>query len=74
MRLEVENDGTRLHYRYKVNLSGKIASVGSRLLEGAARVLIGTFFNALAHRAGGQAATTVDSWWRRLMRFLGLSS
>jgi len=36
---------------------GKIAAVGSRMIEGAARVLIGAFFEALARRAGGE-------WWR----------
>ena len=70
VRLEPEGQGTRLHYQYSVNLSGKIASVGSRLLEGASRVLIGAFFGALARRAGGE--TTV-SFWRKLMRLLGIA-
>lgn len=71
VRLEPDGPGTRLHYKYSIHLSGKIASVGSRLLEGASRVLIGAFFGALARRAGGGTATV--SFWRRLLRLLGIA-
>ena len=74
MRLEPEDGGTRLHYQYKVNLSGKITSVGSRLLEGASRVLIGAFFGALARRAGGASVPAASvSWWQKLLRLLGIA-
>ena len=73
VRLEAEGDGTRVHYNYGVDLSGKIAAVGSRMLEGAARVLIGAFFEALARRAGGEGAAQGASFWRRLLRFLGFA-
>jgi 2-furoyl-CoA dehydrogenase large subunit len=33
-----------------------VASIGGRLLDGAARVIIGQFFAALARKAGGGAA------------------
>jgi 2-furoyl-CoA dehydrogenase large subunit len=77
-----EADGTRVHYDYGVDLSGKIAAVGSRMLESASRVLIGAFFQALAARAGpaadaaGAAAPPAAAplgWWRRLLRFLGVN-
>jgi len=45
--------GTRVDYRYRMQLSGKIAAIGGRMLDGAARVLIGAFFEAVARHAGG---------------------
>lgn len=48
--------GTRIEYEYEVSVGGKIAAVGDRLLTGAARIVIGAFFEALAARAGGGAA------------------
>jgi 2-furoyl-CoA dehydrogenase large subunit len=48
--------GTRVSYRYEAAVGGKVASVGDRLLSGAARVVIGGFFTALGRKAaGGQA-------------------
>jgi 2-furoyl-CoA dehydrogenase large subunit len=43
--------GTSLHYRYEAEIGGKVASVGGRLLDGAARVIIGQFVAALTRRA-----------------------
>ena len=48
-----EAGGTRIAYTYEVAVGGKVAAVGGRLLEGAARVIIGGFFAALARKAGG---------------------
>jgi 2-furoyl-CoA dehydrogenase large subunit len=51
--LAPETDGgTSVHYRYEAEIGGKVASIGGRLLDGAARVVIGQFFAALARRAG----------------------
>ncbi len=76
VRLVAEGEGTRVHYSYGVDLSGRIAAVGSRMLDGAARVLIGAFFEALARRArgaGGDAQSAGDAgWWKKLLRMLGL--
>ena len=44
---------TRISYSYEAGIGGKVASVGGRLLDGAARVVIGQFFKALANHAGG---------------------
>ncbi|WP_279483932.1 molybdopterin cofactor-binding domain-containing protein [Aureimonas sp. SK2] len=44
---------TRITYTYEAGIGGKVASVGGRLLDGAARVVIGQFFKALANHAGG---------------------
>jgi 2-furoyl-CoA dehydrogenase large subunit len=52
----VAGGGTAIHYTYEAAIGGKIASIGGRLLDGAARVIIGQFFAALARQAGGGAA------------------
>ncbi|YBV94454.1 molybdopterin-dependent oxidoreductase (plasmid) [Phyllobacteriaceae bacterium JZ32] len=54
--LTEENGKTILSYRYEAGIGGKVASVGGRLLDGAARVVIGQFFQALARHAGGPSA------------------
>jgi 2-furoyl-CoA dehydrogenase large subunit len=51
-----ENGGTAIRYVYEAAIGGKVASIGGRLLEGAARVIIGQFFAALARKAGGDVA------------------
>jgi 2-furoyl-CoA dehydrogenase large subunit len=48
--------GTVVDYTYDVAIGGKVASIGGRLLDGAARVIIGQFFTALARHAGGGTA------------------
>jgi 2-furoyl-CoA dehydrogenase large subunit len=52
------NGGTTIHYAYEAGIGGKVASIGGRLLDGAARVVIGQFFAALARQAGGGAAAS----------------
>jgi 2-furoyl-CoA dehydrogenase large subunit len=77
VRLEPQADGTRVSYDYEVEVTGKVAAVGGRMLEGAARLLIRQFFERLAaqvggdHRPGGPGAS--KSWWRRALRSLGLA-
>lgn len=70
VRLAAEGDGTRVSYDYSVSISGKVAAVGGRLLEGAARVVVGQFFERLAAQVGGKPVA--ESWWRRLLRMLGI--
>ncbi|MCO6387435.1 molybdopterin cofactor-binding domain-containing protein [Aliihoeflea sp. 40Bstr573] len=54
--------GTRVSYSYEAGIGGKVASVGGRLLDGAARVVIGQFFQSLARYAGrGKAAKSASS-------------
>ena len=52
----IENDGTAIRYVYEAAIGGKVASIGGRLLDGAARVIIGQFFASLARQAGGGAS------------------
>lgn len=60
--------GTIIRYRYDAAVGGKVAAVGGRLLDGAARVVIGQFFAALAgHAGGGVKRGGVLVWLRRLL-------
>jgi len=72
VELQPHQDGTRISYTYEVDISGKVAAVGGRLLDGAARVLIGQFFQRLAATVEGKPVQPTLSWWQRLLRFLGI--
>jgi 2-furoyl-CoA dehydrogenase large subunit len=52
-----QSGGTTLDYKYTAAIGGKVASIGGRLLDGAAHVIIGQFFAALARHAGGGKAS-----------------
>jgi 2-furoyl-CoA dehydrogenase large subunit len=66
------NGGTVIHYVYEAGIGGKVASIGGRLLDGAARVIIGQFFASLARQAGGGVSTSTGaSLLASLRRWLG---
>jgi 2-furoyl-CoA dehydrogenase large subunit len=65
---QLENGGTAIRYVYAAAIGGKVASIGGRLLDGAARVIIGQFFAALARRAGGGASPQKHSSIPALIR------
>jgi carbon monoxide dehydrogenase subunit G len=44
VRLSAENSATRLSYDVKANVGGKLAQIGSRLVDGAARKVADDFF------------------------------
>jgi carbon monoxide dehydrogenase subunit G len=46
VQLAPEADGTRLTYQVKANVGGKLAQIGSRLVDAAARKLANDFFTA----------------------------
>jgi 2-furoyl-CoA dehydrogenase large subunit len=69
LRLERTSTGTRLHYDYEVQVGGKVAAVGSRMLEGAARVLLNELFASLGRQVAGEKPLTL---WQRLLRWMGL--
>ena len=52
--LTPQNGGTLLAYTAKAAISGKLAQVGSRLVDGVARKLAGEFFAAFTEHAGGE--------------------
>lgn len=60
----LENGHTRLEYQYQVVVSGKVAAVGSRMMQGASKVIIGQIFTRLSQRVSGQASAA--GWWSRL--------
>ncbi|MCU0941031.1 MAG: molybdopterin-dependent oxidoreductase [Hydrogenophaga sp.] len=71
VRLEATATGTRLHYDYRAQVGGKVAMVGSRMLEGAARVIVAQLFESLGRQAAGGSARPA-SWWQRLLQRLGV--
>jgi 2-furoyl-CoA dehydrogenase large subunit len=71
VRLTPEGQGTRVRYDYSIVLTGKVASIGGRMLEGAAKALVGQFFQRLVAQVGGEPEVA-ESWWHRLLRKLGL--
>lgn len=73
VELQAEGGNTRLVYNYQAAVSGKVAAVGSRLLESAARLVLNQLFEQLGKVAGKPAQTSETvSWWRRLLKMLGL--
>jgi len=68
VQLIPEGAGTRIEYAYSVEISGKAAAVGGRMLEGATKVLIAQFLQRLVAEMTGGAERP---WWRRLLDWLG---
>jgi 2-furoyl-CoA dehydrogenase large subunit len=58
-------EGTRVDYDYKIAISGKVAAIGGRMLDGAARGVIGIFFRELVAATGAPRRV---SWWQRLLQ------
>jgi 2-furoyl-CoA dehydrogenase large subunit len=46
--------GTHVTYDYDAEIGGKVASIGGRLLDGAAKVVIKQFFSAFVRHTGGK--------------------
>jgi 2-furoyl-CoA dehydrogenase large subunit len=61
----IEGQRTRLDYEYEAAIGGKFAAVGARMLQGAARVIIGQIFSRLAAELGG--GSSAGAWWRRVV-------
>jgi 2-furoyl-CoA dehydrogenase large subunit len=71
VRLEPVDGGTRVTYDYSIELTGTVAAVGGRMLDGAARALVRQFFQRLVAQVGG--GPPAGPWWRRLLRALGVA-
>ena len=52
MRLSPSGAGTRIDYDYEVAVSGKAASIGGRLMQGASALVIGQFFERFGRQLG----------------------
>ncbi|MDO8874787.1 MAG: molybdopterin-dependent oxidoreductase [Pseudolabrys sp.] len=61
----IADGGTQLGYDYDAEIGGKVAAIGGRLLDGAAKVVIRQFFAALARHTGGPEKS---GWLARLFR------
>ena len=70
IRLQAVGDRTELSYDYEVKISGKVAALGARMLDGATRIIIRQFFARLTGQLGGGAPAA--SMWRRVLQFIGL--
>ena len=64
--------GTKVTYDYAIELSGTVASVGGRLIEGAAKALVNQFFQRLSAQVSGKSISQKTPWWRKFFRSLGL--
>ena len=51
-----DGDGTLLQYEINANVGGKLAQIGSRLIDGTAKKLAGEFFTAFAELAAAPRA------------------
>ena len=56
MSLKAEGAATRLTYSAKASVGGKLAQVGSRLIDGVARKMADDFFTAFNEKLAGPAA------------------
>lgn len=65
LTLEPLDGGTRLTYDYRVAVGGKIAAVGARMLEGAAKIVLAQLFQQLGRQARGDAR---PSFWKRVLK------
>ena len=57
--------GTRLHYAYESEVSGKVAAIGARMLDGAAKIVLKELFTRLGREAAGWNRDTGP--WQRLL-------
>jgi carbon monoxide dehydrogenase subunit G len=73
VRLEADGEATILHYTVKAEVGGKIAQLGSRLIDSTAKKLAGEFFENFAETVGPQpeeGAEITDGekpkgkWWK----------
>ncbi len=64
----LDDDRSVLTYDYEAEIGGKVASIGGRLLDGAARFVIGQFFLALSRQLGGEKR---GGWRARIALLFG---
>jgi 2-furoyl-CoA dehydrogenase large subunit len=80
--LEPQGTGTLLRYDYSAEVSGKVAAVGSRMLEGAAKIVLSQLFEQLGKTASAGAHVSAPAstparkpgLWQRLLALIGKKS
>jgi hypothetical protein len=55
IRLETDGAATILHYQVDARVGGKLAQIGSRLIDATAKKMAGDFFTGFAEAVGGPA-------------------
>lgn len=72
LSLTPQDSGCRIDYRYTIHLSGRVAMIGGRMLDGAARHLINEFFRGFSRSLGSSGpAPRGTGWQTRLRQFFG---
>ncbi|MGO1117361.1 SRPBCC family protein [Rhodovibrionaceae bacterium A322] len=56
VKLEEEGNSTRLSYEVEAKVNGKMAQLGGRLIDSAAKKMAGDFFGAFAEQLGGSSS------------------
>jgi carbon monoxide dehydrogenase subunit G len=71
VRLEADGDATILHYTVKAEVGGKIAQLGSRLIDSTAKKLAGEFFENFGEAVAPSPEEPVEDggkpkgkWWK----------
>jgi uncharacterized protein len=72
VRLEADGEATILHYTVKAEVGGKIAQLGSRLIDSTAKKLAGEFFEKFAEVVGpapegeepAEDGKPKGKWWK----------
>jgi 2-furoyl-CoA dehydrogenase large subunit len=60
LRFSPSGSGTRIDYDFAVSVSGKAASVGGRLMQGAAELVIGQFFQRFGRHLGAPVQVAAE--------------
>ena len=75
VRLTPTDGGTEVDYDYRVRIGGKVAAIGGRMLEGAAKSLTAEFFRRLSRLAAVPPPEMPEDfrepWWHGLLRLFG---
>ncbi|WP_233836758.1 SRPBCC family protein [Paraburkholderia sp. ZP32-5] len=61
VKLAAEPGGTRMSYAVKVQVGGKLAQIGSRLIDGVGRKIAEDFFTAFNERVGASSTDDVSN-------------
>jgi hypothetical protein len=61
VKLSPEGNGTRLAYSANAQIGGKLAQIGSRLVDGAAKKTADDFFAAFTEKLGGTTGSGIAS-------------
>ena len=60
--------GSTLRYEYGADISGKVAAIGGRMLESAAKFVLKQLFEKLGQIASGDLppSSSKPGWWKKL--------